>query len=241
MNTLEEMEVDVSPDDLSDEIYQQQNEDVEDISKDGNRLAISDYVSENGCVYIFSKVNNRWKYKCFLQPDAAKSETGFGIDIHFSSDGKYLAVMSKSANDFTNTKKIDYPVSIFKEDTQGNYNRISFVYPKFCEKGSEYGSAMYLSEDAKFLFVSAELKTNDETTPCEGSTGSVYIYKWDEEKKRHVYFQRLRPIKKGISRFGYSLDMDHGDLIVEDENGSSYIYQYADDPGVESWKFCSDY
>jgi len=234
MNQMEEIEMEVSPDDLSDEIYQQQGEDVEDTSLDGSRLVISDYVSENGCVYIFSKVNGCWKYKCFLQPDAAKSETGFGIDVHFSADGKYLAVMSKSASDFTNTKKIDYPVSIFKEDTEGNYSRISFVYPKFNEKGSEYGSAMYLSADAKFLFVSAELKANDETTPCEGSTGSVYIYKWDEEKKRHVPFQRLRPIEKGISKFGFSLGMDNGDLIVEDENGSMYTYYYA-----ESWEFCS--
>lgn len=234
-SAAQEAQGEISLKDLLQEISNQYGpETVYDMAGDQSACAVSDYRTEDGGYVIVFNQDHEGVYRdpIIVSPDPLREESGFGVDIHLSTDAQFIAVMSESCVG-VHGKRIDYPVSVFRKNPAGYYSRMSIVYPKYNEPGSLYGDAMYLTGDGQTLFVSASNKINDGTTNVEGATGAVYSFSYDHNRRRYVQGQMIRPPFKDVRGFGYSIDMEQGDLLIESEDGRIYCYYYED----ETWVF----
>jgi hypothetical protein len=183
-----------------------------------------------GRAVIYKKQNNAHELVQIVTGNALENEVKLGIATDISSDGVVLAIMSESITIVRHKKRslIESPIRIYTRTTTQQYIYRQTVFPKFIEKGSEYGHLLMLSADGRFLFVSAPGKENDASTAAPGATGAVYTFVYDDKSKVYKQHQLVRPVNSDSRRFGQLVYLDDNeDLWIEDDSGKKgYRYSF---------------
>lgn len=195
-----------------------------------------DYTSPNvkdeiiGRAVIYKKYDNLHELVQIVTGNAIENEVKLGIATDISSDGVVLAIMSESITIVRHKKLslIESPIRIYTRTAAQQYIYRQTVFPRFIEKGSEYGHQLMLSADGRFLFVSAPGKENDASTAAHGATGAVYTFVYDDKTKVYKQHQLVRPVSSDSRRFGQLVYLDDNeDLWIEDDSGKKgYRYSF---------------
>ncbi len=182
-----------------------------------------------GRAVIYKKHGQLYDLVQIVTGRAIEKEIKLGIANDISTDGEVLALMSESITIVRHKKLslIESPVRIYTRTAAQQYIYRQTVFPKFIEKGSEYGHQLMLSADGRFLFVSAPGKENDASTAAPGATGAVYTFVYDDKTKVYTQHQLVRPVSSDSRHFGRLIYLDYdGDLFVEDASGKGYRYSF---------------
>jgi phage pi2 protein 07 len=156
------------------------------LSSDGQTLAVGASANDNmgvnsGCVYIFTRRGNDWRFRYKVYPNDVIAGQSFGISTNFSFYGSKLYVGSHTDNEFgTNSGAVyEFLNNMSPMDIQYPSNRLIPAF-RFSDPilaaGDEFTGGSAISEDGTMLIVGYR---KDVST---GDRGYAWFYRRDAGK-----------------------------------------------------------
>lgn len=229
------------------------------LSSDGTRLIIGNpnHDDGKGIAQLYEFYNQDWNLQMtFFNPDNQETkypDDNFGSSVGITGDGKTVVIAAQwwdcssiwlnqgkvftyeevTASGLTNWKHFD--VGSSKGFVGNAYPGRSFVYNLFGEyPGSRLGSGISLSEDGKYLALSAQ--------PQSGKEGYARVYQNEEKPRKELHFQMVGNKNDFVRAYSFYAISDDGSTIATilpwddyTEDDERTILVYKDSTG-SIWK-----
>lgn len=187
------------------------------ISSDGNTLAVGAYnadvngLTENGCVYVFTRNGSTWTEQAKLVPNDSVANLYFGMNGGISADGN-LVVAGVNTTSVANAG-----VYVFQR-TGTTWAQVQKIMPSDLLPADKFGRRVEF-KGTKLLI------TNIKQTPYANS-GEVYVY--DLVSGSFVFSNKITPSLPSVDiYFGWR-------LFLSNDGKTALIPSYSDTPGSPS-------
>ncbi|MEX2399822.1 MAG: choice-of-anchor B family protein [Rhodothermales bacterium] len=192
------------------------------VARDGDLLVVGSTGGEGhpGAAYVFSRSGGAWTYEATLAPEGIVSEDQFGLTVAVSGD---FAFVGAPAGD-----EAPGIVYVYERGGDGAWTESTRLEGSSTDEGASFGRA--LAADGDRVFVGAP-DQND-------ASGGVYVYEYDGSNWIESRLLEGRITDAG-DRYGASLDVDAGDLIVGvplfgNRVGGAIVYRLS--PETDEWQ-----
>jgi hypothetical protein len=187
------------------------------ISSDGNTLAVGAHnanvngLTENGCVYVFTRNGSTWTEQAKLVPNDSVADLYFGVSGGISVDGNLVVAGSSTFS------VADAGVYVFQR-TGTTWAQVQKIMPSDLLPADKFGRRVEF-KGTKLLI------TNIKQTPYANS-GEVYAY--DLVSGSFVFSNKITPSLPSVDiYFGWR-------LFLSNDGKTALIPSYSDTPGSPS-------
>lgn len=208
-------------------LYKSQLDDVDNfgeliaLSDNGNILAASTPLKDDGLVVTFKNDNGGWaEYQTIYPPQQMKG-SGFGKSIALSSNGNIL-VVGASMSGADHYKEANYLAgcAYVYLDNGTQWELLSTLENQSSKSEDRYGKSVAISGDGKTIIVCSE--------NADEYAGAAQVY-CSDDLRNWSFKTKLSPqINKPFSRFGSSVSINEDGSKIFLPAYTSHIYEKSD-------------